>query len=71
MKGPMPSSPLLPPPTEINDTHKVYSIAIAIIILCIVTVTIVVARLVNRIRAQSFGKDDATIIPAVVSFPSG
>ena len=61
-------SSLLPPPTQIDDTHKVYSIAIACIILGIVTSLIVLLRLGLRLSSRAFGPDDWAIIPALVSF---
>ena len=58
---------LLPPPTAIDDTHKVYSIAIACIVLGVVTSFIVLSRLGVRIKARAFGADDWAMIPALVS----
>ena len=55
-----------PPPAEINDEHKVYSIAVFIAISCIVTGFVVLWRLWSRFKTQSFGVDDYAIIPAVV-----
>ncbi|CAD6590134.1 MAG: hypothetical protein ASARMPREDX12_004205 [Alectoria sarmentosa] len=56
---------LLPPPTAIDDTHKVYSIAIACIVLGVVTSFIVLSRLGVRIKARAFGADDWAMIPAL------
>lgn len=58
---------LLPPPTAIDDTHKVYSIAIACIVLGVVTSLIVLSRLGLRIYARAFGADDWAMIPGLVS----
>lgn len=55
-----------PPPTEINDEHKVYSIAISIVVLCAITTIIVLWRLWARYKTESFGLDDYAIIPALV-----
>ena len=58
---------LLPPPTEIDDTHKVYSIAIACIMLGIIASLIVLWRLAVRLSARAFGPDDWAMVPALVS----
>ena len=58
---------LLPPPTTIDDTHKVYSIAIACIVMGIVTSLFVLSRLWVRFHAGAFGADDWAMIPALVS----
>ncbi|CAD6593167.1 MAG: hypothetical protein ASARMPRED_007095 [Alectoria sarmentosa] len=59
---------LLPPPTAIDDTHKVYSIAIACIVLGVVTSFIVLSRLGVRIKARAFGADDWAMIPALLLY---
>lgn len=60
---------LLPPPEDIDDTHKVYSIAVCCIVLGIVTSLFVLARVGLRFHARAFGADDYAIIPALVSHP--
>ena len=57
---------LLPPPTEINNAHKVYSIAVWCIVLAFVSSLCVSWRLGLRIYARAFGADDYAIIPALV-----
>ena len=57
---------LLPPPTVINDTHKVYSIAIWCIFLCILASTCVLLRIWYRYQTRAFGIDDWAIVPALV-----
>jgi hypothetical protein len=61
-----PLAGLIPPPTEVNDTHKVYSVASVCIVLCIVACLTVLARLGVRLRNGGFGRDDLAIIPATV-----
>lgn len=61
-------APLLPPPTHINDTHKVYSIAAWCIALGVIAGLPVIWRLGLRYQTRSFGADDYAIIPALVSF---
>lgn len=58
---------LLPPPTEIDDIHKVYSIAAWCIALGLVAGICVLWRLWVRTSTRSFGADDYAIIPALVS----
>ncbi|KAI1762243.1 hypothetical protein GGR53DRAFT_521814 [Hypoxylon sp. FL1150] len=53
-----------PPPTEVNNTHKVYSIAIGCILMGIVGSVFVSARLWYRVRSRTLGVDDYAIIPA-------
>jgi hypothetical protein len=60
---------LIPPPTQIDNTHRVYSIAITCIVLGILASITVVARLAQRLHAKSFGPDDFAIIPGLVSEP--
>ena len=60
---------LLPPPIAINNAHKVYSIAIACIVLGIAASLIVLLRFGLRIRAHAFGLDDWAMLPALVSRP--
>ncbi|KAI0468863.1 hypothetical protein F4859DRAFT_516613 [Xylaria cf. heliscus] len=61
-------SNLKPPPPQIIDTHKVYSIAIACAILGILGVVAVSGRLWYRIRSKTFGMDDYFIVPAFVLY---
>lgn len=61
------SQPMLPPPTEINDAHKVYSIAAWCIVLGIVTSLCVLWRLGLRFQTSTFGADDYAMVPALVS----
>ncbi|KAK0636789.1 hypothetical protein B0T17DRAFT_613471 [Bombardia bombarda] len=56
---------LLPPPDQINDTHKVYSVAVAVGVMAGVTTFIVLWRLYSRFMTRSYGLDDWTIIPAL------
>lgn len=67
MDSTIPLSEFIPPPTEINDTHKVYSIAIAYILLALLTCLVVVARLAYRFQKNNLGIDDYVIIPSLVS----
>ena len=57
---------LIPPPAEINDSHKDNSVVIAVIILGIVSSLTVFARLGQRYVSRNFGADDWAMIPAVV-----
>lgn len=59
---------LLPPPEDIDDTHKVYSIAVCCIVLGIVTSLFVLARVGLRFHARAFGADDYAIIPALLLY---
>lgn len=58
---------LIPPPVDINDTHKVYGVAVAVIVMCSVTTCIGVIRLVFRWRHKLLGLDDYAFVPALVS----
>ena len=58
---------LLPPPTAIDNTHKVYSIAIACIVLGVIASLTVLSRLGVRLYSRAFGADDWAMIPALVS----
>ena len=60
------SQGLLPPPTVINDTHKVYSIAAACIVLGVIASLFVLSRLALRFHTRAFGADDWAMIPALV-----
>lgn len=66
MEPTIPLSELIPPPTEINDTHKVYSIAIVYILLALLTCLVVATRLAYRFRTNNLGIDDYVIIPSLV-----
>ncbi|KAF3059928.1 hypothetical protein GL218_08761 [Daldinia childiae] len=68
MAASVPLDELIPFPTEVNDTHKVYRIAAACIALCIVTTGFVVARLTLRARSKNLGPDDYAIIPATILY---
>ncbi|KAI4122335.1 MAG: hypothetical protein LQ338_005874 [Usnochroma carphineum] len=59
---------LLPPPTEIDDIHKVYSIAAWCIALGLVAGICVLWRLWVRTSTRSFGADDYAIIPALLLY---
>lgn len=61
---------LIPLPLEIDNSHKDYSIAIAIIILGIVASCVVFARLGHRYLTGHLGVDDYAMIPAVVRGPT-
>jgi hypothetical protein len=61
-----PFDQLIPPPLEINDTHKDDSVGIAIIVTCVVASLSVFARLGHRFASKNLGADDYAIIPAVV-----
>ncbi|KAI0006672.1 hypothetical protein F4779DRAFT_595391 [Xylariaceae sp. FL0662B] len=63
-----PLEDLIPPPTVVNDTHKVYSIAVASIVLGIITTLIVFVRLGTRLTTKTLGPDDYAIIPATVLY---
>ncbi|OTA55079.1 hypothetical protein K449DRAFT_425945 [Hypoxylon sp. EC38] len=64
----VPLDQLIPPPTERNDTHKVYSIAIVCIILGVLGCVFVGARLWYRVRTKTIGIDDYAIIPSFVLY---
>lgn len=55
------------PPTRVNDTHKVYSIAGAIILIGVVTSLLVGVRLTYRFWKKNQGPDDYAIILSLVS----
>ena len=65
-----PFAGLIPPPAEVDDTHKVYSIAAACIVLCLVSCAMVITRLVLKIWKADWGADDYAIIPAAVELPA-
>ncbi|KAK0706116.1 hypothetical protein B0T26DRAFT_755646 [Lasiosphaeria miniovina] len=59
--------PLLPP-TEINDTHKVYSMAQSFLVMMFLATGVCVWRLVARFRAGNFGLDDYTAVVALLAY---
>ncbi|OTA98693.1 hypothetical protein M426DRAFT_28203 [Hypoxylon sp. CI-4A] len=59
---------LIPPPSEVIDTHKVYSVANACITIGIVAVMFVLARLTARIHSRTLGPDDYAVIPAAALY---
>lgn len=65
MSGTAPT--LIPPPTEVNDTHKVYSIAIGCAVMCGFTTLVVLGRLLFRWKTNTLGLDDYAFVPAIVS----
>lgn len=56
----------IPPPTAVNDTHKVYSVAIGIILIGIFTTITVALRLLYRFYKKKNGLDDYAIIVSLV-----
>lgn len=65
MSGAAPT--LIPPPDAVDDTHKVYSIAIGCAVMCGVTTLVVLGRLLFRWKTNTLGLDDYAFIPAIVS----
>ncbi|KAI1391740.1 uncharacterized protein F4822DRAFT_441030 [Hypoxylon trugodes] len=65
-----PVEKLLPPPTTVNDDHKVYSFGVACIVMGIVGSSSVLSRLFIRYRHGSLGMDDYAMISALVLFLS-
>ncbi|KUI73803.1 hypothetical protein VM1G_09639 [Cytospora mali] len=63
-----PTAPLIPPPTTVDNTHKVYSIAIAVGVLCGVTTVVGLARLFFRWKSRALGLDDYAFIPALLFY---
>ncbi|KUJ09021.1 uncharacterized protein LY89DRAFT_741320 [Mollisia scopiformis] len=59
---------LIPIPLEIDNNHKDYSIAIAIIVLGIVASLVVFVRLAYRYSTKRLGIDDYAMIPAVMFY---
>jgi hypothetical protein len=57
---------LLPPPSEVNDSHKVYSFGIMCSLMCALGTISVLGRLAIRYHFRNFGADDYAIIPALV-----
>lgn len=65
-EAPMSNSSLIPPPNAVNDDHKVYSIAIAVAVLCVFTTVTGLLRLYVRWKARALGPDDYAFVPALV-----
>ncbi|KAL4931674.1 uncharacterized protein BDV17DRAFT_288734 [Aspergillus undulatus] len=59
---------LLPPPETINDTHKVYSAAIACIVLGFVSSACVIVRLAHRFHAWVSGADGYAVGPGLLFY---
>ena len=57
---------LLPPPTTINNTHKVHSIAAWCIVLGFIASVCVFSRFGVRMYTRAFGADGYAMIPALV-----
>ncbi|KAK4248355.1 hypothetical protein C7999DRAFT_31263 [Corynascus novoguineensis] len=49
---------LIPPPTEVNDAHKLYGVIAGSIFMCIAASAMVLWRLYLRLAARKFGLDD-------------
>ncbi|KAF1846871.1 uncharacterized protein K460DRAFT_402241 [Cucurbitaria berberidis CBS 394.84] len=64
----LPDIPLSPPPTVIDDTHKHYDVATAVLVLMIVATGFTVARFYLRWKSHTFGWDDWIMIPAVLLY---
>ncbi|KAI5862350.1 hypothetical protein GGS23DRAFT_94859 [Durotheca rogersii] len=64
----VPLDQLIPPPTERNDSHKEYGIAIACIILGALGSAFVSARLWYRVRTKTIGVDDYAMIPSFILY---
>lgn len=60
----------LPPPTELNDTHKKWGVFVFVIIFLVISTCIALLRLISRWRTGGFGMDDWVTIPALVKFES-
>lgn len=61
---------LIPPPTQVDDSHKNYAFGIACAVMGAVGTLGVLGRLAIRYHCRDFGVDDWAIIPAVVRLPS-
>ncbi|KAI1145860.1 hypothetical protein F4825DRAFT_226671 [Nemania diffusa] len=59
---------LIPPPTTVDNTHKVYSVAIACAVLAAVTTLICSARLTHRFRERAVDVDDYALIVALILY---
>ncbi|KAL1870722.1 hypothetical protein Daus18300_005042 [Diaporthe australafricana] len=58
----VPFEDLIPPPAQVDDTHRGTSVAAAIIVLGILTHIVVIARLCQRYASRNMGADDYAII---------
>ncbi|KAK8026452.1 hypothetical protein PG991_003508 [Apiospora marii] len=63
-----PLAGLLPPPTGINNIHKVYSVTAVCIILCVIACVTVLTRLGVRGRKHDIDLDDIAMIPATLLY---
>ncbi|KAI0802233.1 hypothetical protein GGR55DRAFT_701198 [Xylaria sp. FL0064] len=63
-----PLDELIPPPDEINNTHKQYSIAITCVVLGVFASLFVIARLASRWHSRTLGLDDYAAIPALILY---
>ncbi|KAF2477207.1 uncharacterized protein BDR25DRAFT_321641 [Lindgomyces ingoldianus] len=59
---------LLPPPTQVNDTHKHYDVAIAVILMMVTATNVTVGRLVSRRSSRAFRNDDWAMISALLLY---
>ncbi|KAM7210769.1 hypothetical protein V8F06_013847 [Rhypophila decipiens] len=64
----MPMPVLLPPPLQINDTHKVYGVTIGCTVMCVVASVAVLGRLCVRFSSRSHGVDDYAFIVALFTY---
>jgi len=63
-----PFAGLIPPPTEINDDHKVYSIAAGCIVMCVAASGTAMWRLYLRLASRKFGLDDYAMTFALLCY---
>ncbi|KAI1173281.1 hypothetical protein F4777DRAFT_558322 [Nemania sp. FL0916] len=61
-------SSLIPPPTEINNSHKDVTVAALCIVLGIIGSLSVIARLIYRFGSKNQGAEDYIIIPALILY---
>ncbi|KAI8623064.1 hypothetical protein F5Y19DRAFT_468801 [Xylariaceae sp. FL1651] len=59
---------LIPPPTAVNNTHKVYSVAVACAVLAAVVTLICGAWLTHRFRERAFDMDDYALIVSLILY---
>ncbi|RDA95545.1 hypothetical protein CP533_1180 [Ophiocordyceps camponoti-saundersi (nom. inval.)] len=59
---------LLPPPTTIDDSHKVYGVAIVCAVMSGFATSVVSWRLYLRYTSRAFGLDDWATIPALILY---
>lgn len=62
----VPVDELIPPPAEIDNSHRVYAIAVVCVVLCVVTTFLVLVRLAYRMQSRTLGADDYATIPSLV-----